>query len=247
MPLPKSGTSQRFDSSRTVEVREALHAKGTSMRKIILGLTALALSSTANAAVVVTFMQGSAPLPAGFSIFESFEGYANNQLLAGATNARAYAASVSDIAARPAFNSTGNFGAALGGTPSTYTVNFAAAQGFSFVLGSLDSYNSLRLFYANGTQQLFSGAQIAQGADADGNQIQPDSNGRVTYVAQAGDPLITGARFESSGYSFEFDDLATLASSPVPEPATWAMFLLGFGIAGRSMRSRRTNTVISFC
>ena len=27
---------------------------------------------------------------------------------------------------------------------------------------------------------------------------------------------------------------------PVPEPATWAMMLLGFGVVGYSMRRRRT-------
>lgn len=216
------------------------------MRKIILGLSALCLAGAANAAVSINFMQGASALPAGFSVFETFDGYANGALLAGATNARAYAAPVSGIAARPAFNSTGNFGAALGGTPSNYTVSFAATRGFSFVLGSLDSFNSLTLLYANGTEQTLNGAQIALGADADGDQVQADSNGRVVYLAQPGDTSIVGARFQSGGYSFEFDDFATLANAPVPEPASWAMFVLGFGIAGRAMRRRRRLSVPAF-
>lgn len=216
------------------------------MRKILIGLSALALASSANAAVVVNFVQGASAMPAGYTVFENFDGYSNGALLAGATNARAYSASVTDVAARPAFNSTGNFGAALGGAPSSYTVNFAATRGFSFVLGSLDTFNSLTLLYANGTQQVFNGAQIALGGDADGNQVQADSNGRVFYTAQAGDPSIVGATFRSTSYSFEFDDLATLANSPVPEPATWAMFVVGFGIAGRAMRRRRHLTIASF-
>ncbi|MEP6786596.1 MAG: PEPxxWA-CTERM sorting domain-containing protein [Sphingomonadales bacterium] len=216
------------------------------MRTTLIGLAALATAGSANAAVLVNFTQGASPLPTGYSVFENFESYTNGQLLAGATNARAYSATTANVAARPAFNSTGNFGAALGGAPSSYAVSFAAATGFSFVLGSLDAFNSLTLLYANGTQQVFNGAQIALGADADGNQVQADSNGRVTYLAQAGDPSITGAIFRSNGYSFEFDDLATLAASPVPEPATWAMFVLGFGIAGRAMRHRRKTSAVSF-
>ncbi len=227
-------------------MRDLGRTEGLHMRKMLLALSALGLASSANAAVVVNFMQGASALPAGFTVFENFDSYANGALLAGATNARAYSASIADVAARPAFNSTGNFGAALGGTPSSYTVNFAAARGFSFVLGSLDTYNSLTLLYANGTQQIFNGSQIALGADADGNQVQSDSNGRVTYIAQVGDPSIIGARFQSSSYAFEFDDLATMANSPVPEPATWAMFVLGFGIAGRSMRRRRKLSIPSF-
>lgn len=216
------------------------------MRKTLIGLAALATAGSANAAVLVNFVQGASALPAGYTVFENFESYSNGQLLAGATNARAYSASVADVAAKPAFNSTGNFGAALGGTPSNYTVNFAATRGFSFVLGSLDAYNSLTLLFANGTSQLLNGAQIALGADADGNRVQADSNGRVFYTLGASDPSIVGATFSSTSYSFEFDDLATLANSPVPEPATWAMFLLGFGVLGRAMRSRKAQAIPSF-
>lgn len=216
------------------------------MRKTLIALAALGMASSANAAIVVSFVQGASALPAGFTVFENFETYSNGQLLAGATNARAYSATLAGTAARPAFNSTGNFGAALGGTPSSYSVNFGPTRAFSFVLGSLDTYNTLTLRFSNGTTQTFSGAQIALGGDADGNQVQADSNGRVFYTAQAGDPSIVGATFASSGFSFEFDDLATLANSPVPEPATWAMFLLGFGIAGRAMRRRKSLSVTSF-
>lgn len=216
------------------------------MRKTLIGLAALATAGSANAAVLVKFEQGTSTLPSGYTVFENFESYSNGQLLAGATNARAYSASVADVAAKPAFNSSGNFGAALGGAPSSYTVNFAATRGFSFVLGSLDTFNSLTLLFADGTSQLFNGGQIALGADTDGDRVQADSNGRVFYTLAAGDPSIVGATFASGGYAFEFDDLATLSTSPVPEPATWAMFLLGFGVLGRAMRSRKLQAIPSF-
>ncbi len=41
------------------------------------------------------------------------------------------------------------------------------------------------------------------------------------------------------GGGFELDNLKFSAVSGVPEPATWAMMLLGFGAVGASMRRRR--------
>jgi hypothetical protein len=42
--------------------------------------------------------------------------------------------------------------------------------------------------------------------------------------------------FTSNQNSFEFDNIGALASG-VPEPATWAMMLLGFGGIGFMLRN----------
>ena len=43
-----------------------------------------------------------------------------------------------------------------------------------------------------------------------------------------------------TGNSFEFDSIAgRLAGGAVPEPSTWAVMILGFGIVGASVRRRR--------
>lgn len=39
---------------------------------------------------------------------------------------------------------------------------------------------------------------------------------------------------------------AVAADAAVPEPATWGMMLLGFGLAGASMRSRRRRTAVTY-
>lgn len=37
-----------------------------------------------------------------------------------------------------------------------------------------------------------------------------------------------------------------LIAAPVPEPSTWAMLILGFGLVGGAMRSRRTRTSVAY-
>lgn len=39
---------------------------------------------------------------------------------------------------------------------------------------------------------------------------------------------------------------AVAAAGAVPEPATWAMLITGFGVVGGSMRARRRTTAVSF-
>lgn len=42
------------------------------------------------------------------------------------------------------------------------------------------------------------------------------------------------------------DGVISATIQAVPEPSTWAMMLLGFGVIGRAMRSRRRNAIASF-
>lgn len=50
----------------------------------------------------------------------------------------------------------------------------------------------------------------------------------------------------SAGATGFADQLAVRAIAAVPEPATWAMMFLGFGMMGASMRHRRKSTAVSF-
>ncbi|KQW65915.1 hypothetical protein ASE17_13960 [Phenylobacterium sp. Root77] len=52
------------------------------------------------------------------------------------------------------------------------------------------------------------------------------------------------SRFEIQGYYFGARNLSTFttdAVAAVPEPATWAMMILGFGLAGTALRRRRSH------
>ncbi|WP_368039583.1 PEPxxWA-CTERM sorting domain-containing protein [Sphingomonas sp. ID1715] len=141
-----------------------------------------------------------------------------------------YDGSAGGQSARPNFGSTGNFATVL--TGGSYTIDFAPTSLFAFVLGSLDTYNNLTLRYEDGTSQLYAGGQIINDlAFPSGNQI----NGVVSYRVISG-PRLTGAVFGSTANSFEFDNLSVAA---VPEPATWALMIGGFGMVGGAMRRRK--------
>lgn len=59
---------------------------------------------------------------------------------------------------------------------------------------------------------------------------------RVTFTAEGG----TDQFFDMSGTNFAVDSLGIAA---VPEPATWAMMVLGFAMAGAAIRRRRAVAV----
>lgn len=213
------------------------------MQKLLLAAAAAAasISAPALAAPTVTFYGGVATPVPGTTVFENFESFAPGASIG--TNAFAYANSAGGIAARPGFGSTGNFGAVLGSLTSVYTVNFSPTSIFAFTLGSLDTYNTLRLFLSDSTSIDFVGQGISSGTAANGDQISGLTNGQVSYSVGVGDPRIIGASFFSTSNSFEFDNLAIGA---IPEPATWALMLLGFALIGTGVRRRNTRTTVTF-
>jgi PEP-CTERM motif len=101
----------------------------------------------------------------------------------------------------------------------------------SFFMGSPDTYNSISFFGAGGVALgSFTGAQFT-GPPANGN---PALGERITFNFNGA--AVQTVQFASTTNSFEFDRVGTLA---VPEPATWAMMLVGFGGIGAMIRRRR--------
>jgi hypothetical protein len=241
------------------------------MRKFLIsGAVVAAAFATPAAAQSITFVNGNYELP-GFTtaaIFETFEGGINNtQFL---PPAQSQPGSRPQTAVGDVIVASGNIPGqsinpdpgndkylAIGGglndrtgpdglllPPGAFTVNLApGVTVFSFVFGTLDSYNSLQLFFSDGTNQIRTGQQIIGGpAPAPGAVFTSGETGRVTYDTN-GVNTITSAVFTSSIDAFEIDSLA----AAVPEPATWGMMILGFGLIGGQLRSRRrTKTTVSF-
>lgn len=207
---------------------------------LLASLTAAAIAVPATAATTVSFAGGSGALPSDVTVFQDFESYAAGTPGASiGPNAFVYNDSVSGSSARPAFGSTGNFATVM--TNGSYAVSFGATFAFSFALGSLDTYNTLTLTYEGGATATYIGGQIINDMSfPSGDQISGQTNGVVTYRVASG-PRIVGATFESTANSFEFDNLSTGA---VPEPATWAMMIGGFGLIGAAARRRTRMNVV---
>lgn len=108
-------------------------------------------------------------------------------------------------------------------------------KSFNFYMGSPDSYNKLTFHFLGGGSQQFSGDAIWGGNGVLGNGDRTKGF-RVYYDFNGA--KVSSITFQSGSDAFEFDGLAGNVAA-VPEPATWAMMILGFGAAGAMLRSRR--------
>jgi hypothetical protein len=68
--------------------------------------------------------------------------------------------------------------------------------------------------------------------------LVPHSDGSFTFSIRAGGGGYQGGNDESWGI-----DNIRLSASAVPEPASWAMLILGFGLVGGAMRRRRADRI----
>jgi hypothetical protein len=202
--------------------------------KLALAATALcALPSVANAAVIGSVGGGTGP----FSTLTSagLDGGATATLSGGTIyNAdRPFA----DIPKGSVFG--GNFLAAgpLAGQPALLT--FAAPVNYlSFLWGSPDTYNIVTLVSSAQTYTF-----TAQGLGfpvTNGNQA---ISTYAQFVASAGE-TIKSVSFSNTPANDAFE-VANFTVTAVPEPGTWAMMLIGFGmVAGASRYRRRSSKVV---
>lgn len=205
------------------------------MRKLIFAATIAALGSLpAMAGVMVSSVDGASPygVPATFQFDGTTPEYSGT----------IYGDSVSGVRAQPA-GSTGGYGAVgPSNDQSSATLDlsaFGAISSITFLWGSVDIYNSLSIL---GTGVMFSGGD--QGVSpSNGDQTNPNSNRLVTLTFTGADRWnVTGLTFSSTGNAFEFDNV-NVTTAAVPEPASWALMLSGFGAIGGAIRRRRKSVV----
>lgn len=124
---------------------------------------------------------------------------------------------------------------------TNYTGRTAALTGFSFYWGSIDAYNSIDFLRADGSiMRTFTGRDMPR---FDGNQTEGITNRRVTLGLDVQD-RIKQVAFRSTSPAFEFDTIG-VTTGAVPEPASWAMLIAGFGLVGAVLRRRRTGSVLA--
>ena len=110
----------------------------------------------------------------------------------------------------------------------------------SFYWGSIDGYNSVDLRDAAGNVFFtLSGNDIPP---HDGNQSAANTNRRVFFTLGKGETL-SGFNFNSTGIAYEVDTVSL--NNAVPEPATWALMIAGFGMVGAAVRRHRATPTVA--
>jgi hypothetical protein len=201
---------------------------------LLAALAAAFLGSAANAAVTFTSADG-APDPgpaAGESIVVDFD----NPDAAGYSWTGGLAIKLGTLPgnwATPALDTTQYGVVSSAFEPNSATLKTPALKSISFYWGSVDDYNSLDVLDKLGNTLLtITGNDLPQQG---GDQFIPSTNRRVFISWDGAGAPIGGLRFTATGVAFEFDDIA---AAGVPEPATWGMLILGFGMVGFAARRR---------
>ncbi len=210
----------------------------TLMYKLMLAsAAALALPAAANAAVTLgSVTPGTAPYsgPAPTIDFESpppvTGGIVSNT-------------SVDGVRAQP-FGSTGSYWS-VGPTDGPVGIldlsSFGDIANISFLWGSVDAYNFIDFLDGEGEViASFSGTDIFD--PANGSQTDPNLNPLVRFdISGEHVSSLASLRLRSTSNAFETDNFTINA---VPEPATWALMMLGFGAIGFGMRQRRSASTV---
>ena len=199
------------------------------LMKLALAATALcALPSVADAALVGSLGGGTGPF---LSLSSAGLNGGSVATLTGGTvynSDRPFA----DIPAGTVFGNSFLAAGPTAGAPAT--LNFTTAVDYlSFLWGSPDTYNALTVVTNFGTYA-FNTANL-------GFAVSNGSQNFSQYVQFAGSDgeQITSVSFDNSPKTNAFET-ANFSVAAVPEPATWAMMLIGFGAVGYSMRRRKS-------
>lgn len=232
----------------------------------LIGASALALlASPANAATTIMFTNGVTDVPTYIGSVLAYENdfgalpspNLGTNYIANSTNTgldgteivnapsftpgkvRTFSQTVDGVALKP-LGSDGNF-LAIGSPDSpkagTFEIKLSAGVNvISFLIGSLDEYNGIVLNFVGGPTEVYRGGQITGNVDTDQGLGQ---QGRVTY--DFGTTKLSSITFSSDKAAFELDGIVAAA----PEPATWLMMILGFGLVGGALRRRRAGSSLA--
>jgi hypothetical protein len=206
-----------------------------------LAVPFMLLAAAPAAAVLITSTPGAPDpgIPHGQTMLVSFD----TPPIAGVTNVTSgpvitAAGSIGGVRAAPAGTGDGVYQSIDGGGSSLFDFS-GFTQGkplasLSLYWGSVDGYNFIDFLNKDGVR--IGGTSGSSLPLANGNQSDSITNRRVVFNFSPRE-AITAVRLRSDSAAFEFDSLAGTAA--VPEPAVWALLIVGFGMVGHAMRKRR--------
>ncbi|MBK6414314.1 PEPxxWA-CTERM sorting domain-containing protein [Sphingopyxis sp.] len=210
------------------------------MKTLLAATAAMALPAAANAAIILgSVTPGTVPYSGPTPTYD-FRSPTPNVTGGLITNT-----SESGVGAQP-YGSTGSFwtvGPDDGSPGNMDLSSFGNISNISFIWGSVDGYNLLEFLDAGGNVLAsFTGADVFN--PANGNQTDPNTNPVVRFNLTDGDQTaFTTLRLSSTSNAFETDNFAINA---VPEPATWALMMIGFAAVGFGMRRRRPQVSVRY-
>jgi hypothetical protein len=195
-----------------------------------IAVLAMAAAGSANAAVETLFTPTVATPTPGYTVIDTFNTLTGvtgtgTFILSSATNDTGADPDESPAPAPPYLDVEGGATALI--TFSALTN--APVHAFEFDWGSVDTFNTLTIHVSGGPDVL-----IVPPAPGNGSWTSGDTNGTFQVWGTAGETF-TGITLATTEDSFEIDNLAI---NGVPEPASWAMMILGFGAIGFAMRRR---------
>lgn len=189
----------------------------------------VAAAGSASAAVVTLFVPTAATPQTNYTVIDDFT------TLNGITGSGFILSSTSTPAGAQPGNSpppaTPYLDVQAGGTALiTFSdLTSSPVTGFEFDWGSVDTFNTLTI-HVNGGPDVV----VVPPAPGNGSWTSGVTNGIFKVQGDAGETF-SGITLQTSQNSFEIDDLAVHG---VPEPASWAMMIVGFGAIGFAMRRR---------
>lgn len=233
------------------------------MRKLVGGVLLLAAASSVSAAVITLDFEGVAEYPHGYPfILDYYNGGTSsigssgpNYGISFGSNAQLVCLNSMDVTCSnashgglsPDSGQSGLFFMRGNETFLNHAEGFRTGFSFNYVStkfsGSVGIYDGL-----NGTGNLLASIHLVP------NAIPcPDYNASFCTFGSAGtlfDGVARSVSFGGVANQIVFDDLTFGSDAPgaqaaIPEPATWAMMIAGFGMIGATARRRRRRLAVA--